>query len=127
MKNEAIEAAHRLADVLARENAALKQMDFPAAIALVAAKEAALADLARDAASVPADVRSPAVVALAQRLAGLAAEQRTLLDRAIAVQTRIVGIIARAVAPVRDGARYQHPNAPKAPHRAMALALSQRV
>jgi hypothetical protein len=122
-----MEAANRLADVLARENAALKRMDFPAAIALVTAKEAALADLARDAASVPAGVRSPAVVALAQRLTGLAEENRTLLDRAIAVQTRIVGIIARAITPVQEGARYQHPNEPRAPHRAMAMALSQRV
>jgi hypothetical protein len=68
MKPQAIEAANRLADVLERENAALKRMDFAGAIALVPAKEAALAALARD----PPAVRSPAVLAMAQRLVGLA-------------------------------------------------------
>jgi hypothetical protein len=39
------EAAQRLADLLAQENAALKRLDFLAAVALVPAKEATLAAL----------------------------------------------------------------------------------
>ena len=39
-------AAERLAEILGRENAALKRLDYAAAVALVADKEAALAELA---------------------------------------------------------------------------------
>ena len=48
MNKDVVDAANRLADVLALENAALKRMDFASAVALVPVKEAALADLARD-------------------------------------------------------------------------------
>jgi flagellar biosynthesis/type III secretory pathway chaperone len=127
MTKQAIDAANRLADVLARENAALKRMDFPAAIALVPAKEAALAEMTRDAPPLPAASRSHALLALSQPLRGLAEENRALLERAIAVQTRILGIVARSIAPVRQGERYQRPNEWKTPHRALALAVSRRV
>ena len=45
MIDEHQRAAQRLADLLAQENAALKRLDFLAAVALVPAKEAALAEL----------------------------------------------------------------------------------
>ena len=115
------DVVERLAEVLARENAALKRMDFPAAVALVPAKEAALAEMARDAS--PAAMRSAAL----QVLAGLAEENRVLLERAIEVQTRIVRMVAQAIAPPRQGARYKRPNEWKTSQRTMALAVSKSV
>ena len=115
------DVVERLAGVLAQENAALKRMDFPAAVALVPAKEAALADMTRNAS--PSAARSAAM----QTLAGLAEENRVLLERAIEVQTRIVGMVARAVAPARQGAHYKRPNEGKASQRTMALAVSKSV
>jgi hypothetical protein len=117
------DAVERLAEVLARENAALKRMDFPAAVALVPAKEAALAEMTRDGTVPPAGARSPALLALR----GLAEENRDLLARAIEVQTRIVRMVARAIVPGRDGPRYNRPNEWKTSQRTMALAVSKRV
>ena len=47
MSDDPLQAAQRLADLLAQENEALKRLDFPAAVALVPAKEAALAELTK--------------------------------------------------------------------------------
>jgi hypothetical protein len=114
-------AAQRLVDVLTAENAALKGLDFPAAIALVPAKEAALAELT----GVPAaPVQQPE---LAQRLAGLAAENQVLLERAISVQTRIVRIVARAAAPPPAVTRYNGHGGRTASDRAGALAVWTRA
>jgi hypothetical protein len=123
MSQTIIAAAQRLADVLARENEALKRMDFAAAVALVPAKEAALADLTTR----PGDgVLAPPLAALGQQLADLAIENQTLLERAIAVQTRIVRIVARACAPpgaIRYGGHGgRHPSS-----RTAAVALSTRA
>ena len=115
------DAADRLAEVLAQENAALKRLDFPAAVALVPAKEAALAAMARN--PPPAAKRSPAI----QTLAGLAEENRVLLERAIEVQTRIVRMVARAIAPAREGARYKPLHERTRSQRTMALAVSKSV
>lgn len=115
------DAVERLAGVLAQENAALKRMDFTAAVALVPAKEAALAEMSRHAP--PAGTRSPAL----QALAGLAEENGVLLEQAIDVQTRIVRLVARAIAPAREGVPYKPPNDRKISQRTMALAVSQRV
>ncbi|PPQ26184.1 hypothetical protein [Rhodopila globiformis] len=126
MNNPALDAASRVAEVLAQENAALQRMDLPVAVALVPAKEAALADLAR-AAPLPASALSPAVLALGRRLADLAEENRVLLERAIGVQARIVQMIARAATPTRDTAHYRHPADRRAPYRGLAIAVSRRV
>jgi hypothetical protein len=100
MSDQHLQAARRLADVLAEENDALKRLDFVAAVALVPAKEAALAEMTRP--PMPGIQRS----ALGQRLGRLAAENQALLERAIEVQTRIVRIIARAAAPQPALIRY---------------------
>jgi len=112
------DAVVRLAEVLAQENAALKRMDFPAAVALVPVKEAALTEMTRSAP--PAATRSAALQALAE-------ENRVLLERAIEVQTRIVRMVARAIVPHRQGGHYKRPNDWKTPQRTMALAVSKRV
>jgi hypothetical protein len=114
-------AAQRLVNVLAQENEALKRLDFPAAVAMVPAKEAALSDLTSPSAS---PIPHPA---LALRLVGLAAENQILLERAINVQTRIVRIIARAAAPPPAATRYNGHGRRPLPNRAGALALSTQA
>ena len=125
MSTGVLDAAQRLADLLAQENAALKRMDFPAAVALVPAKEAALAELTRQ----PAPLAiPPPLAALGKRLGSLASENQALLERAIAVQTRIVRIVARASAPPPAAARYGGYGGRSPPsNRSGALALSTRA
>jgi hypothetical protein len=121
MADERLNAVQRLADVLTEENAALKRLDFSAAVALMGAKEAALADL----------TAPPAVpvsrTMLAHRVVALAAENQILLERAITVQTRVVRIIARAATPPPATTRYNGYGRPPNPQRAGALALSTRA
>jgi hypothetical protein len=125
MNDERSEAVQRLTDLLAQENQALKRLDFTAAVALLAAKEAALADLARP------SLLPMASTKMAQRLSDLASENQILLERAIAVQTRVVRIVARACAPAPAATPYnghggrRGERAPSA--RTSALALSTRV
>jgi hypothetical protein len=121
-----LRAGAALADVLARENAALQRLDFPAAVALVADKEAALANLAAHGEEMQQQPPPAEAVTLGRHLNALAAENRTLLERAITVQTRIVGIIARAARPPTArsyAANGQHSQ----PRRAAAMALSARA
>jgi hypothetical protein len=126
MSSTALDAANRVAEVLAQENAALQRMDLPAAVALVPAKEAALADLARET-PLPSSALSPTVLALGRRLADLAEENRILLERAIGVQARIVQMIARAGTPTQETAHYRHPADRRKPYRSLAVAMSTRV
>ena len=110
------EAAHHLADILKRENQALKRVDYAAAVALVPAKEAALAALTRHR-NVP-----PELTGIGRQLSDLAGENKTLLERAIVVQTRIVRIVANAIkpAPAQYGGKL-------ARTRTIPLALSTRA
>jgi hypothetical protein len=110
-------AAERLEVVLAEENAALKRMDFPAAVALVPAKEAALRELTPDRAS----------AAIAPRLGLLAAENKELLDRAIVVQMRIIRLITQALPQAKGSKRYTAQGSFIAPARAPAMTLSARI
>lgn len=86
MSDQAVAA---LADVLARENAALAAMDMHGATALLAEKRAALAALEGAATG----AREPALARLRQ----LAAENRVLLERAMAVQSRVIALLVHAV------------------------------
>jgi hypothetical protein len=124
MSNDLADLAQRLADVLTRENEALRHMDFSAAVALVPAKEAALAELTRQPRmrTIP-----PPLARLGQRLGDLATENQVLLERAIAVQTRIVRIVARAGAPPPAAVRYGGHGGRVPSNRAIALALSTRA
>jgi hypothetical protein len=124
MSNDLADVAQRLADVLARENDALKHMDFAAAVALVPAKEAALADLTKQPRmhTIP-----PPLTRLGQRLGDLATENQLLRERAIAVQTRIVRIVARAGAPPPAVVRYGGPGGRAPSIRTAGLALSTRA
>jgi hypothetical protein len=125
MSRDLVAAANCLADVLTQENDALKRLDFAAAVALGAAKEAALAELTKQppiAAPPP-----PPLIALGKRLGSLAAENQALLERAIAVQTSIVRIVARAGAPPPAVTRYGGQGKRPPSHRTGAMALSTRA
>jgi len=92
MTQDPVEAAERLADVLSRENAALAALDLRRAAGMLAEKQAAatalLAALAGGGAPAPLHARL---------LHDLAGENRRRLEHAIAVQGRVIGLIARAL------------------------------
>jgi len=124
MNNEHLDAAQHLADVLAQENEALKRLDFTLAAALLPAKDAALAGLVKQ----PKIDMPPAMLAtVGQRLAKLASENQILLERAIAVQTRVVRIVARALTPPPATTRYNGYDGRTPSARATALAVSTRA
>jgi hypothetical protein len=86
----------RLAALLAAENAALAAGMPERAGALLADKEQAIAALDH----LPPGVAATAELrAAARRLAGLVAENRRLLARAIAVQGRVLDVLAQAAMP----------------------------
>jgi hypothetical protein len=105
MPTPLIQVAQRLADVLDRENDALRAMDLRRAVGLLPEKTAAIADLTA-AGSVGSTLPNPDLVAIAARLAGLAQENRLLLERAIGAQRRVIGIIVRAAASVTVAPNY---------------------
>ena len=127
MTQDLMTAAGTLADVLARENAALKRLDFSAAMALVPAKEAALLGVTNGRTPAPVSTRDPALLALGRRISGLVVENRLLLERAIAVQTRVVGIIVRAAKPPPAAGQYAATGFKSAPRRTSAMTLSARA
>jgi hypothetical protein len=104
MAKALIETAHRLADVLDRENLALKAMDLPRAAALLPEKTSAIAGMVASG-EVPA-TPDPALVAIARRLERLASENRRLLERAIAAQQRLISIVVKAAAAVSVAPSY---------------------
>lgn len=98
-----IAAAVALADTLARENAALLALDLPSAVALLAEKHrdadafaAAHARVAAQGGAIETPLRVMAET-VGARLSSLAAENKRLLERALLVQQRVIGSIARAV------------------------------
>jgi len=98
MPGPMIMAARRLGEVLERENAALKAMDIRRATALLPEKSAAIADLTASGEASGKENSAHDLTALARKLENLAAENRRLLERAIVVQQRVIGIVARATA-----------------------------
>lgn len=124
MSSNLLDRLQRLADLLEQENKALKSLDFPAAIALAPAKEAALSNLA---APSTAGALPPSLATLQYSLNELATENQILLVRAISVQTRIVQIIARACACRPTMMRYCASGGRAPSHRAAALSLSTRA
>ncbi len=125
-----IDAAVALADTLAAENAALGGLDLARAASLLAAKERATeAFLAAQAAAGLAAPSSAAAAAsgdLGRRLGALAEENRRLLERALAVQGRVVATVVRALP--RGGDGFYRANGGLAdPGRPVAITLSARA
>jgi hypothetical protein len=110
--------AARLADVLSRENEALARVDYLAAVALVPAKEAALTAMGQGPAPPPAQLR---------RLTELADANRDLLERAIAVQTEVIRMVARACAASTTMTHYNRSGAASPLSRTEAFAIFARV
>jgi hypothetical protein len=124
MSADIAKIVQHLTDVLTQENEALKRLDYAAAVALSPVKEAALASLTKQPVG---QALPPSLVALGRRLGSLAAENQVLLERAIAVQTRIVRIIARAGTPPPAVARYGGYGGRAPSRRAAAMAISTRA
>jgi hypothetical protein len=113
-------ATIRLVDILQAENTELQAMDFKAAGRLLMAKQAATADLTAAQAST---LFAPAgLQALAQRLNELADENRLLLERAIAVQRRVLSTVVRAAQTVAPEPQYG-PSGTQAARSVGAVAL----
>ena len=145
MSEPVLRAATSLAGVLGRENTALRAMDLSAAIALLAEKTQALAAL--DAALAVGDAALPAArsvteaslteaslteasltEALARDLPTLVADNRRLLETALHVQTRLIGLIAHAAAQqARQATPRYGPCGGLAPTRPSAIAVSARA
>jgi hypothetical protein len=121
MTHDLTQAAEQLASVLARENAALAALDLRGAAAMLAEKQQAAAAFV---AAQPDGGTPPAE--LVQRLGGLAQENRARLEHAVAVQRRIIGIIARAIRGTAPAPRYGATGA-MAAGRPVAFTLSARA
>jgi hypothetical protein len=133
---ELIAAAVHLADTLAHENHALAALDLPRAAGLLDEKTramdgfgAAQAMLERGARSVPASDQGREAEQLAGRLRDLALENRRLLEHAIAVQGRVIGLVAHAVRRTvpQNGGSYGADGGRTGPKRQEAIALSARA
>ena len=121
MSQEAITAGTLLAETLELENAALAALDLPRAADMLGDKQRAIANLAA-VQILPAS--RDAAERMAQRLQALAAENKRLLERAIAVQGRVIEVIVRAAAPSLAPPGYGTTSAAGRPR---ALALSARA
>ncbi len=119
-----IEAAACLADVLDRENAALKVMDLRRATALLPEKTAAIAALTATGEAVDGTA-PPGLLAAVGRLDAVMSENRQLLERAITAQRRVIGIVVRAaVAATASTPPY---GSRRQPRSAGPMAISTRV
>ena len=134
MMDTLLAAGNRLADALLAENEALARLDLPGAAGLSGAKaRAADAFAAAFAAASKVGVRPEGAAQrdgardMAARLEALGAENKRLLQRAIAVQSRVIETIAaalpRAANPVYGAAGRR----PAAPWQAPAMALALRA
>lgn len=122
MTDDLTRAAHTLTEVLVRENAALEAFDVQAAGRLLEDKRSAAEALSAAHAAAPAGKPGDAIA----RLRDAARENQTLLERAISVQTRVIGIVARA-AGSRDAPRYGSDGGPRAEPRACPMSLWARA
>ena len=102
--------AAQMSAVLEGENQALSALDLRGAAQFVERKRAAAelldrARLARPPGPPPASVRPELETAMA-RLRDLAAQNKTLLERALVVQQRVLGVVVRAVSAAAPAPRY---------------------
>ena len=105
MTHDLLAATVRLAGTLEAENVALRALNLPAAAALLPEKQAAT-DAFEAARKAAPPVRSETLRGAASNLVAQADENRRLLERAILVQTRVLGIIAGAARASNPAPRY---------------------
>jgi len=127
MSNTLIASASLLADTLADENAALRALDLPRAAAMLADKQRAAAGFMAAQSDPIEAAQTDVAKQLALRLQTLAQDNRILLERAIAVQGRVIGVIARAAAPTVAPSGYGAQGKPCQAVRPTAFALSARA
>lgn len=109
--------AERLAALLEAENAALRALDVAAVAELLPAKRVAVEAL----------TAGPVAAETAERLRLLATDNRRLLEQAMAVQGRVVALVADAMKPAVTAPRYARDGV-IAPVRAAApMAFSARA
>ena len=120
MTKDLITAGTFLAETLESENAALAALDLPRAAGMLANKQSAVAEF--DAVRT-APAPSEAAQRMARRLQGLAMENKRLLERAIAVQGRVIGVVARAATAAMEPGDY----GPARGRRPAPMAFSARA
>lgn len=126
MTHDLAAAASRLADVLHQENTALSALDVSAAAGLVAEKRLALEAFVQAQGAVGQSGAPPVSMEAAARLKDLANENRILLGRAITVQSRVIGIVARSI-PQDSNPLYASSGALTRAGRPIAFTLSARA
>lgn len=136
MLDALLAAGQRLAEALRAENQALAVMDLAGAARLAQGKiqasdafAAAYAAAAKTGARAEGPTRA-AAQDLTQRLEALGAENRRLLERAIAVQSQVIETIASAATTARaagGGAGYSATGRRPLVRRAEPLAIATRV
>jgi hypothetical protein len=104
MGADLITAGGDLAELLAAENAALAALDLPRAVGLLPDKRRAAENFAAAQNTPIAPGQRDAAERMAHRLQALAEENKARLTRAMAAQSRVIGVIARAAAPAGYGA-----------------------
>lgn len=121
--DSATDAVTRLAEALQRENTALAALDLAAAGRLLSDKTAALDAFAAACRSGAAPAREAA-----EQLRAVTLDNKRLLERAILVQGRVLGMIARAAPRAVAGAPtlYERNGAAAPGRRLPAVALSAR-
>ncbi len=106
MTPDPVTAATRLAELLVSENAALEALDIQGAMALLGEKQRALEIWA----ALPSDcllsARPDDLDQALQRLRALADENRALLRHALAVQMRVIGVLAETMPRTRSDGSY---------------------
>jgi hypothetical protein len=127
MSQELIAAARLLADTLAEENVALTALDLPRAASMLADKQRAVAGFLTACDAERTATLKATIAPLAQRLQSLSEENRALLERAIAVQGRVIGIVVRAAAPRVAASGYSAQGTPGHHARPTAFALCARA
>ena len=106
MSTDLMTAGATLADTLEAENAALEALDLPRAVGMLEGKQRALAGFV---AAQNAPLSGQAGERMVRRLQELATENKRLLERAMAVQGRVIGVVARSVPPVVASSGYGVP------------------
>ena len=133
MMDALLAAGQRLAEALRAENAALSALDLPSAAGLATAKmqaadafAAAFATARKTGARMDGPERHDAAE-LTHRLQSLGEENRRLLERAIAIQSRVIETIAGAALPRSGAGSYGAAGRPSTGRQPPALAMATRI